>query len=446
MRPGPRLTGAPPQRLRLTRAEDVPALLPYLDCRDGELAFAGGERLRDLLPDDGAAIVYVPARAVDNYRSLRDAFAAEFPRSRVAVALKACYVPHVVRALVDDGAGLEVMSGQELDLGLASGCRPGSIVSNGVGLRADHIRTALLAGVLLVVDNLADLEAVERHAAREGVRARLGLRVSPDVRIERFIGRGDKLGCDWHGGGFLELLDAAAATTWCDLTTLHAHQLSHCHDADTYRRAVRGVAEVAVELARARGVRFETIDIGGGFDTRYLVEANGVTAADFAAAAAAELAAVPYEFELVVEPGRYVFADAAVGLTTVTGEKRNGDRRWRITGLGSNVLIPLPDIAYHPVPMRWPGDGEPWAEFDVGDGTCAPTVLARDVALPTGPAGRELAVLNVGAYTTVFAESWAFPLPEIQVWDGAELIDHFGPRQRAAMFDALHGWAEPVGC
>jgi diaminopimelate decarboxylase len=446
MRPGARLAGDPPQRLRVRSADEVAELLPYLESRDGELAFAGGERLSRLLPEGGAAIVYVPARAVDNYRSIREAFAAEFPRSRVAVALKACYQPRVVRALVEDGAGLEVMSGQELDLALAAGCPSGAIVSNGVGLRAGHIQVALLAGALIVVDNLDDLASVERHAAEQGVRARLGLRVSPDVRMERFIGRGSKLGCDWRGGGFLELVDAALATRWCDLTTLHAHQLSHCHDVGTYRRAIRGVAEVAGELVRALGVRFETIDIGGGFDSRYLVEANGQTAAAFAAAAAAELAPVPYEFELVVEPGRYVTADAAVGLTTVTGEKRNGGRRWRITSLGSNVLIPLPDIAYHPVPMRWPGDGEPWAEFDVGDGTCAPTVLARDVELPAGPAGRELAVLNVGAYTTVFAESWAFPLPDIQVWDGAELTTHFGREQRAAMFGALHGQAVPAGC
>jgi hypothetical protein len=66
------------------------------------------------------------------------------------------------------------------------------------------------------------------------------------------------------------------------------------------------------------------------------------------------------------------------------------------------------------------------------------------VWLPDGDEGRRLAVLNVGAYTSVFAESWAFPLPDIAVWDGSEIHRTFGPRQRADMFAALHG-VNPFG-
>jgi len=413
-------------------------LIPWLRYQEGILGIPGGPSLDGLLGPDGPLILYSTPHAVSRLHELRAAFSRHFDRLRIAYATKACYVPEVVRALVDAGAGVEVMSDVELTLARRAGCPGPSIVSNGVGLRPEHIRHAVEASALVVVDNIADLRAVDSTAAALGAHVRLGLRVTPQVRGARFVGESAKLGCDWAGGGFLELVDEARQARHCTLVALHAHQLTHGHDVSRYAEAVRGVADVARAVLAQRGVRFEVIDIGGGLDTGYLLTARGLGPEHFADAAAAELAAVGYPFELLLEPGRFLVADAAVGLTSVSGEKTNGRRRWRITELGSNVLIPLPDLAYHPVPLRLP-DGGTWSSYDVGDGTCAPTVLCRDAWLPDGDEGRRLAVLNVGAYTSVFAESWAFALPDIAVWDGSEIHRTFGPKQRAGMFAALHG-------
>ena len=51
------------------------------------------------------------------------------------------------------------------------------------------------------------------------------------------------------------------------------------------------------------------IDIGGGLDTRYLLKRRGLDASVFAEVAAAELDAVGYDFQLCIEPGRYIVAD-----------------------------------------------------------------------------------------------------------------------------------------
>ncbi|WP_166657848.1 diaminopimelate decarboxylase family protein [Actinokineospora alba] len=426
--------------------DDISRFVPWLHYRDGELSIIGGPVLDDHLADDNPSIVYSVPHALSRFGELRSAFRRHFDRVHIAYALKACYVRPVVRALVDAGAGLEVMSGLELAIARRAGCPGEAVVSNGVGMRPDHVRGVVEAGALVVVDNVGDLRRVDAAARAVGRRVRLGLRVTPDVGGDRFVGSSAKLGCDWAGGGFLALVDEAKRATHCDLVALHAHQLTHAHDLDRYTAAVRGLADVARAVLAERGIRFETVDIGGGFDTGYLLAARGLAISDFADAAAKELAAIGYPFELVVEPGRFLVADAAVGLTSVTGEKQNGDRRWRVTDLGSNVLIPLPELAYHPVPLRWPSGGT-WSRYDVGDGTCAPTVLCRDARLPDGREGLRLGVLNVGAYTTVFAESWAFPLPDIAVWDGNQLSHLVGSAERAAMFTALHGvdpFAEPA--
>lgn len=192
------------------------------------------------------------------------------------------------------------------------------------------------------------------------------------------------------------------------------------------------------ETRRRRGHTFAIVDIGGGFDSRFLVELSGATADDFARAAERQLGRVGYDFRLHVEPGRFVAADAGIGLTRVVAGKRNAERAWLICDLASNVLTPLPDIAYHPIPTL-PANGE-WRRFSVGDGTCAPTLICRDAVLPSGPEHRELALLNCGAYTTAFAELWAFHLPKILFIDDAGPTVVFGEEQYRSMMRTYYGY------
>ncbi|MCI3934364.1 diaminopimelate decarboxylase family protein [Streptomyces sp. AN091965] len=425
----------PPRQAELTSG------LPQLAYVNDRLTVDRTLDLTELLErSEHPVLLYLTGRATANLRALRESFEAHFSRVKVFFALKSCYVRPVVEALLAEGAGLEVMSHLELRLASQLGCAPDRVVANGVGRSPRHAAEVTGGAGLVVVDNPEDLEEVSRAAVARGTVVPIGLRVTPEADTERFLGRGGKVGADWAGGRFLDLLDRALSAPGVEVEALHAHQLTHGADLAQYRACLRGVAEVAAEVERLRGLRFEVIDIGGGLDTRYLLHRGGLDAPDFARVAAEELAAVGYDFELYLEPGRYVVADAAIGLTRVTGEKPGDASRWRIADLGSNILIPLPDIRYEPVPLAWPEPQEPWATYHVADGTCAPSVLARQVPLPTGPSGRRLAVLNCGAYTSVFAECWAFPLPEVLAWDGARLTTVFGEEDQARMFESVHGY------
>src|SRR5207249_4815194 len=102
---------------------------------------------------------------------------------------------------------------------------------------------------------------------------------------------------------------------------------------------------------------------------------------ELAATASSSLSSIPYPFELELQLGRYLVADAAVGLTTVLAEKATAAGTWRICDLGSNVLIPLPDIAYAPLPSSQ-SSGEEWGMYHITDGTGTPVALCRDAVLP----------------------------------------------------------------
>ncbi len=255
-----------------------------------------------------------------------------------------------------------------------------------------------------------------------------------------YITPSSKLGVDWQGGDFLRLARAALAAPEVQVAALHAHQVTHCSQPEKYRAVIAGVATVAREVQRELGLRFEVIDIGGGLETRFLLRRSGLAADDFAAIAKEELDRIGYPFQLHIEPGRFLTADAAVGLTTVSSEKRNGDHRYLVTEIGSNVLIDMPEVTYHPLPTVLPAADAPWSTYDVGDSTCAPALVCRTATLPDTPQNRSLLLLNCGAYSTVFTQLWAFRLPRYLFSDGGEVRTVFDDRAQQEMFRALYGY------
>lgn len=423
--------------LDLKHADDLRALTDWLEYRPGgELGIVGGPSLASAAIDR-SKILYSLPRVVDNWGALQRAFSARFPRFRAAFAVKACYVREVLQEIRRQDAYAEVMSIRELELAKRAGFEPGRIIANGVGYTTAYADAVVAQDLAVIVDNEHDLHTIAGAARRASRKVRVGLRVTPDDETtSRFIQRRGKLGSS-PTSEFPRLVEAALADEWVDVKVLHGHVWSHCNNAREYGRSLRSLADIVLTLEQERGLRFEAIDIGGGLDTRYLLRAHACELEEFAKAAHEALAAVPYAFELWCEPGRLIVADAAVALTRVNGVKENGGQQWRITELGTNVLIPLPALAYHAIPLRWPSHGD-WQLSSVGDGTCAPTVLCVDARLPAAPALAPLALLNVGAYTTVFAECWAFDLPDIAVWDGDRETVVFDAADQNAMWNSLH--------
>jgi diaminopimelate decarboxylase len=414
--------------------ERIDTLLPYLAHVDGELTL-DGHPVSQLWRDGRPTLVYLPDRAVANFTALRDAFARHFATS-VHFALKSCYLPEVVRALRTAGAGIEVMSDLEWRLALRYGFAPEQVVANSPARSPRHLRDLVIGGAGLIgVDHLAELDRVAVQARQAGRRARVAVRINPWSDPGTFIGTGGKLGAD--AGAATELIEAAQRSADCEVVALHAHQLRHCADPDAFHDMVAALSGIAADTAR-RGRPVPTLNLGGGFEARFLMERAGFGAADFADAAREAMSPLPSLPSVVLEPGRYVVGDAAVAFTSVIGEKVNSGRRWLVSELSSNVLIPLPSLAYHPVPLRL-DPAAAWQEYAVGDATCAPTQLCGRARLPDTAARDGLAVLNCGAYTSVYAELWAFALPRIAVWNGSTLTEKFGPEQEARMFGALYG-------
>ncbi|MFD5485774.1 diaminopimelate decarboxylase family protein [Streptomyces virginiae] len=422
--------------------------LGYLsrDARGG-LQVLGRDAEELLLTFGSPLLVLLPDRVEANVRSVYDAFGSRFPAVSVHYAVKSCYYEPVVRAALRAGAGLEVMSALEMQIAEQTGCAPDGLVINGLGRDEAYVRRGVRSpGSLHVLDTWDDLTAIATAASDEQRMVDVALRVVPQMPgdLDNAMPLDSKLGNHAGSDDFWRMCDVVAEHPWLALRGLHGHQFTRAGSPADYGQFVAGLAAVACEAVARKGIQFDVIDIGGGFDTRSILESRGTPLSEFADVAAKELAAVPYPFLLVVEPGRYVAADAGIGLTRVRARKEREGFTWQVVDLATNTLIPVPGAEYLPIPVQ---DSECDSRISrIGDGTCAPSVICDEIELPVTVPGTPLAILHCGAYTTVFAHVWGPRPPTVISLDGASgPVVLTGPDDFKAAARSVYGYELDLG-
>lgn len=430
--PAPLARTGPPALSR-SEIEHIGELLPYLSYSGTQLA-VGGIPVAELWDGSRSLMLYLPERAVENYQSVGAAFGRHFDIT-VCCAVKTCYLAGMLSALQAAGAGAEIASDFEWRIARRMGFPPERTVANG-GCRParylDHLLTE--DAQLIGIDGEDELERCEWHAQRTGVKPRVMVRVNPlppDPYFSERSKNGDS--CD----AAYQLLERAARSHHLDLRGLHAHQLVHCGDPDQFGRMARRMGELANAFATSGGTRLEVLNLGGGLESRFLLERAGYTIGDFADAARDALAGVGH-MQLVLEPGRYIFSDAALVLTSLLGTKHKAGADWLITDVGCNVLPAISDRAYPPLPLHLAA-GQTWQTCHVADSTPAPSRLYLDALLPSDAAAHGLALIGCGAYTAVRATLWGTDLPDIALLKGdrAEIV--FDRSSQDAAVRGLYG-------
>jgi diaminopimelate decarboxylase len=370
----------------------------------------GGYLADDLADRFGTPVlVLLPEQIRSNVREITGAFERYLPRVRSYFALKSCYLRPAVEAVLEAGAGLEVMSPLELYMAEQLAVRGADLLVNGYGHSRDFADRAVAgAPAMFTLDSFEDIATVSAAARRSGTTVAVGLRLSLPASGPGTTDPDTKLGFTWHDGQFERALAVVAADPALTVTGLLAHQLSHCAAPDVFGRHLAGVVACMRRVQERTGIRFPVLDVGGGFESRLLLAAQGVSIGDFAAEAGKALDGLPYPVTVYLEPGRFVAADAVVGLTTVVATKERPGGDWLITDLGTNALVPVPGSRFPAVALQT-ADGAGHARLS--DRSCAPAVIDPAASLPRGV--RRLAILNAGAYTTALSHVWGPELPRV---------------------------------
>jgi diaminopimelate decarboxylase len=373
---------------------------------DGGLACEGVPLERVAREVGTPTYVYSSAMVRDRFVRLDEALTDV--HHRIHYTLKANSNAGLLRLLRELGAGVDVVSGGELYRALRLGFTGDDIVFGGVGKTDRELREAVRAGVKLVnAESEAEVRALDRIAGEEGMTARVGLRVNPEVTVDsshRYIKTGER-GAKF-GIPFDEVLDVAriaGSLPNVELRGLDMHIGSQLFRIDPY---VDGVERLTGLLDAIRGEGIDTLrylDIGGGLGVSYSDEVSP-DLGRFAKALVERV--VPTGLTLLMEPGRFIVGNAGVLLTRVLYRKHSGGRDFLITDAGMTELIrPSHYDAYHRIESVRP-NGQSITADVVGPICESGDFLALGRQMDDATAGDLLAVHDVGAYGYVMASNY----------------------------------------
>jgi diaminopimelate decarboxylase len=385
--------------------------------RDGELT-CDGVALSEIARAVGTpAYVYSAALVEENYRRFDDAFASV--RHLVCYAAKANSNLTLLRSLGGLGAGADVVSGGELRAVLDSGFSADRVVFSGVGKTDEEIRFAVEHDLQAInAESEREIEKIDAQAAAAGVRARVALRVNPDIdaRSHPYISTGrkhNKFGVEI--GRASEIFSTARRFENVRMTGVQAHIGSQILDAEPLAEAARDLAQLATGLAR-EGYPIETVDIGGGIGIAGEGQ-ESLTPERYAAAVVPHLQALP--FKILIEPGRAIVGPAGVLVTKVLYLKESSGKLFVITDAGMNDLLrPALYGAIHSVESVSDGRvGRDRVTADVVGPICESSdFFLRDAVIDLPREGDLLAIRDVGAYGFAMSSNYNFRGRPPEVW------------------------------
>jgi diaminopimelate decarboxylase len=286
--------------------------------------------------------LYVYSRAAITAAYLAYADALKGRRSLVCYAMKANPNLAVLQVLARLGAGFDIVSGGELARVMAAGGSPDKVVFSGVGKSQIEIEQALDADILgFNVESLAELDRIDAVARRRGQRARVSVRVNPDVdaRTHPYISTGlreNKFGVPHDET--LGLYRGASRRSGIEVVGIDCHIGSQITEITPYLDAAKRVLDLVEALAN-EGIALRHIDFGGGLGIRYQSE----TPPPSGDLVRALLALVDDrglgDRTVMFEPGRSIVGNAGLLVTRVEYLKRSGEKHFAIVDAAMNDLL-----------------------------------------------------------------------------------------------------------
>jgi len=330
---------------------------------------------------------------------------------RCFYAMKANSHPEILKAFFDIGLGFECVSPGELEhiFTLFPSISPDRLLFTPNFAPREEYAQAFERGVHVTLDNLHPLQAWPEvfHGQRVLIRLDPGEGRGHHQYVKT-AGARSKFGVSVDQ---LDTLEALVKNARVNVVGLHAHTGSGVRTPDNWRETAIFLATVAERFPSVK-----TLNLGGGFG---VPERPGDDALDLDAVNASLQAfrAVQPDFEIWIEPGRYLVATAGVLLGRVTQLKNKGSLTYVGLNVGMNSLIrPALYGAYHDI-VNLTRLNEPHALIAniVGPICESGDTLGYDRPLPNTQEGDVLLISTAGAYGRVMGSSYNLRSPAQEI-------------------------------
>ncbi|MBA7593385.1 MAG: diaminopimelate decarboxylase [Hadesarchaea archaeon] len=421
----------------------------------GHLVIGGADAV-ELAERFGTPLYVVDEQRVrENYQRFYRAFAERWSSVLVCYALKANFNLAICKILQGEGAGADVSSGNELRNALGVGIPGNRMVFNGNYKSLPELELAITNNVLINVDSLQELEAIEGLASRLGKRARIGLRVNPDVKTPThpYIATGlrdSKFGFDVASGQAIEAYKLASRMRNIEVVGIHSHIGSQILDVGPFEEEAKKLMALVAEVKKLN-INLQFVDLGGGIGIPYKPDDPELKPEEVAEHVVSVVKRVVEKKNLarptlVFEPGRYIVADSGVLLARVGYTKKRPDMpTWIAVDAGMNALIrPALYGAYHHIELANKIREKNEQLVNVAGPLCeSGDFLGKERRLPAAKPGDLAVIFDVGAYGLVMSsQHTAQPRPAMVLVNRgkAEIIRKRESYEDLTRLDQIPGW------
>ena len=301
---------------------------------NGILTFAGVPT-PELIAEFGSPLYVMDEQRIrENCRIYADAMKKYFGGDSCALyASKAASFKRMYHIVAEEGLGADVVSCGEIYTAMKAGFPLEKAYFHSNNKTDADIDFAISNGVgYFVVDNVEELDAIDRIAEEKGVVQSVLLRLTPGIDPHTYeavaTGKVDsKFGSSIEIGQAEEIAVHALSLKNIALKGFHCHVGSQVFDSQVFLDASVIMLGFIMKMKRDHGYVTEILDLGGGYGVRYTEKDPVIDIADnirqVSESLKATAAGLGIELPSIrLEPGRSIVADAGMTLYTVGTVKR----------------------------------------------------------------------------------------------------------------------------
>lgn len=359
-------------------------------------------------------------------------------KGMVLFASKAFAAKEMYRIVMQEGLGIDVVSGGELYTALSVGFPGDRIYFHGNNKTKEELELAVKSGVgHIVADNREELFLLNEIARAADVKQKILFRIKPgiDAHTHSFVQTGHidcKFGVVLENGEALEFAKLAASQPYLELTGVHCHIGSQIFDEKPFLLAAERMMDFVVQVRDMLGIVLKELNLGGGYGIRYTQKDQPIAYGEYMKKISETMKKIALDRNIelpfiLMEPGRSIVGEAGITLYTVGSVKDIADVRTYVSvdgGMGDNPRYILYQSEYEML-IANKADQPKDACVTVAGKCCeSGDLLGENVEIQKPCAGDILAVLSTGAYNYSMASNYnRIPRPGVvMVKDGASRV------------------------
>ncbi len=379
-----------------------------LEYRDGILFFAGVSTIELSKKYDTPIYVVNEQMLRLRYRKLKETLDSEYKKNRIYFAVKSNSSLSVLRILNSEGAFYDCSSTGEIYTCFKAGVSPEQIIYTGNMFTDRDFEFAVENDVITNLDSISQLKRLEKACDKLGKeKGIVSLRINPEFGAGHHvhtITAGKELKFGILDNQVIKAYSKAKSMGF-EKWGIHQHIGSGIINPLDFEKAAERFLSIVTKLANSLNIRFEFVDFGGGLGIPYKPEEEPldlevykeVVIKKFKDTVKNDDIGEPF---LLIEPGRYITAEASILLAQINTIKDNGYKMFAGLNAGFNTLIrPAFYDSYHHIIACDVNERKKQVKYDITGPICESVdVLGKGRYLPELMEGDYLAILDAGAY------------------------------------------------